>query len=131
MRIASRFVVAAAASVSLLGSCSSSTDETSHVPVPNVVGMDMRNAIDALDASGYCIGTVWRVEEGTPGVVVGQQPGPQNETVGPGYDIGLEVVNTSGLRTALSETAVPNCDPELAPAGTVNYAYFYRGSHTG
>jgi hypothetical protein len=90
--------------------------------------MNVDDAVRAMDASGYCIGTVWTVEGGEPGAVVGQQPGPQNESVGPGYLIGLEIVPAPGLRQSLSATTISNCVPEVEPPGTVNSAYFYRGS---
>jgi hypothetical protein len=132
MRDVTRLLFAASALTVVLSSCSSAdrSSDGSHVPVPDVVGMNLRDAIGAFDASGYCVGTVWRVDGGEPGVVIGQQPGPQNDTVGPGYLIGLEVVASPQLQDALSQTEVADCDPELAPAGTVNHANFYTGTGT-
>lgn len=126
MRLASRMITAMALTLAI-GACSSS-DQPQPVPVPDVVGNNVRDAVEAMDAKGFCVATVWRVEGDESGLVVGQQPGPQNDNVGPGYMIGLEVVATPELREVLSTTTVANCEPEVALAGTVNYAYFYRGS---
>src|SRR5262245_13167163 len=100
----------------LLAACSTSPQ---HAPpsasVPCVVGMDVREAVAAMDAQGFCIGTVWRVKDAPAGTVVGQQPAPTNTNVGPGYYVGLEVGGSADLRSALSSTTIEGCAPDVAP----------------